>query len=114
MSRITTHVLDLSTGAPAAGIAVTLAIMRGADQWEVLSTRKTDRDGRIRDFLPDSHSLQTGTYRLTFDTIPYSETRQTASFFPSVQIAFAIADPNSHYHVPLLLSPFGYSTYRGS
>lgn len=122
MSAITTHVLDTSTGAPAAGIHVRLET--GADNtaentgaatdsgWRELATGVTDADGRIRDLGPDQ--VPAGHYRLTFDTGRYFADRDQPAFFPEVTVAFAIADPEAHHHIPILLSPFSYSTYRGS
>ena len=109
MSPITTHVLDTSAGKPAGGIGVTLEFFAQDQQsWMKLGQGKTDTDGRIRDLLPDNHSLAAGFYRLRFDTGAIS------AFFPQVSIQFRITDSRQHYHVPLLLSPYGYSTYRGS
>ncbi|HEY3999433.1 MAG TPA: hydroxyisourate hydrolase [Candidatus Xenobia bacterium] len=110
MSGITTHVLDTSKGRPAAGVAVLLERLEGS--WKELSRKTTDADGRVKDLLRDP--LQTGKYRLTFDTGAWLASQGTQGFFPEVAITFEIHDAASHYHVPLLLSPFGYSTYRGS
>ncbi|GAB2650142.1 hydroxyisourate hydrolase [Saccharopolyspora gloriosae] len=106
MSAVTTHVLDAALGRPAAGIAVRL---EGAD---LVADGVTDGDGRIGDLGPDA--LPAGDYRLTFDIGAYFAARGTDTFYPQVQITFRIADPAQHHHVPLLLSPFAYSTYRGS
>jgi 5-hydroxyisourate hydrolase len=103
MAGITTHVLDTSKGRPAAGVAVTL--FHGRD---VLFDGETDADGRARVLEPDR--VQRGIYRLVFDTGAY----HPAGFFPEAAIMFRIEDVTQHYHVPLLFSPFGYSTYRGS
>jgi 5-hydroxyisourate hydrolase len=103
MAGITTHVLDTAKGKPAAGIAITL--FRGRD---VLFDGETDADGRARVLEPDR--VQSGVYRLVFDTAAYNP----HGFFPEASIVFRIEDVTQHYHVPLLLSPFGYSTYRGS
>ena len=102
MSQVTTHVLDTAAGRPAAGVAVRLE--RDSDS-TVLAGGETDTDGRIGDLGPEL--LEPGTYRLRFDTSARS------GFFPEVVVAFAVTD-DAHVHVPLLLSPFGYSTYRGS
>jgi len=106
MSAITTHVLDTATGRPAAGIHVTLAVH--LNDWRTIGHGTTDPDGRLR-ALTDGIELQTATYRLTFATGEYN-----AGFFPEVSVVFRVEDPNAHYHVPLLLSPYGYSTYRGT
>jgi 5-hydroxyisourate hydrolase len=113
MSGITTHVLDTSRGRPAAGIDV--ALERLADGlWESLGRGRTDADGRVRALLADGRPLVPGPHRLIFDTAPYFAALGTRSFYPQITIAFEVADPGEHYHVPLLLSPYGYSTYRGS
>jgi 5-hydroxyisourate hydrolase len=111
MSAVTTHVLDASRGTPAAGITVRLEQIDGAG-WTAIAEATTDADGRIRDLGPDR--LTAGDYRLTFETSAYFADRGVETFYPQVQIAFRISDPEQHYHVPLLLSPFAYSTYRGS
>ncbi|MDP8981276.1 MAG: hydroxyisourate hydrolase [Acidobacteriota bacterium] len=109
MSPITTHVLDTAAGRPAAGISAVLDIL-GSDgvTWNLLGQSVTDADGRIRSFLADGRALLPGLYRIRFDTSHQSR------FFPEVTIEFRVDDPAQHYHVPLLLSPYGYSTYRGS
>ena len=111
MSPITTHVLDTAAGRPARGVPVTLEFFADG-AWTTLGSGVTNADGRLPGLLPDMHVLQPGTYRLTFDTAVYFAGQ--ASFYPYVQITFNLADASQHYHVPLLLSPFGYSTYRGS
>lgn len=110
MSPITTHVLDTAAGRPAAGIAVRLD-RQGADgSFLELARGRTDADGRCKDLLPEG-AIEAGVYRLVFDTSAYLGSE---GFYPEVPIVFSIAAPGEHYHVPLLLSPFGYSTYRGS
>ena len=109
MSGITTHVLDTSRGRPAAGVGVRLE-HGGAE----LAHGRTDADGRLRDLLPDGMPLQPGVYRLVFDTGAYFREAGVEAFYPHVSIDFEIRDAAQHYHVPLLLNPFGYSTYRGS
>ena len=111
MSAVTTHVLDTSLGRPAAGVGVRLDRVSGGVVQEIASGA-TDDDGRIRDLGPDR--IESGTYRLTFDTAAYAASSGQDCFFPEVTITFAITDPTAHHHVPLLLSPFAYSTYRGS
>lgn len=106
-SPITTHILDTALGRPAAGVPLTLEYQDGAS-WRVLGQGTTDADGRNRALIEKS-ALRTGTYRLRFDTAAYVE-----GFYPYVEIVFVVADTAQHYHVPLLLSPYGYSTYRGS
>lgn len=108
MSGLSTHVLDAVNGTPAVGIRV--ALFRDSDG--EISTAATDADGRIAELLPGP--IDSGTYRLSFDTGQYFESLGTPTFYPEVSISFTVADPLAHYHVPLLLSPFAYSTYRGS
>lgn len=111
MTHISTHILDLSTGTPAAGVAVTLEHADG-EVWTVRGRGNTDGDGRIRDaFGPVTGA---GRYRLTFATGAYFAARSLTSFHPEVVVVFEIRDARQPHHVPLLLSPFGYSTYRGS
>ena len=110
-SPITTHVLDTALGKPAAGVQ--LVLERVDDGHGVLARGVTDADGRVADLLAPG-SLAAGTYRITFDTAGYFAATDRQSFYPSVSVVFEIRDPAQHYHVPLLLSPFGYSTYRGS
>lgn len=112
MSGITTHVLDTARGRPAAGVSVLLSRLDGGAA-EVVGRGQTDEDGRVRNLL-DSASLAPGTYQLTFHTRRYFESHGLPVFFPHVSIAFEVAEGEQQYHVPLLLSPFGYSTYRGS
>ena len=110
-SHITTHVLDTGSGRPAAGISVTLHRLDGG-RWVQLAAGSTDADGRVADLGPES--LASGTYRLGFDTGSYYAGLHTATFFPEVTLTFEVDGDQAHYHVPLLLSPFAYSTYRGS
>ena len=114
MSAITTHVLDLKSGLPARGVAVRLEIQRGERGWTSLGDRVTDDDGRVRDFIAPGTRIDPGLYRLTFRTGDYFRAQGTAAFHPEVVVSFEISDPSKHHHVPLLLSPFGYTTYRGS
>ena len=113
MSGITTHVLDTARGKPAEGVAVTLEI-HTEDGWRNLGNAATDPEGRARRLLPEGAALMTGTYRLTFATGAYFRDLGFEGFYPEASIVFDVRDANQHYHVPLLLSPFGYSTYRGS
>ena len=108
---LSTHVLDATTGRPAAGVLVRLE--RSADGgWSPEGEGQTGADGRFR--LPDEAAASPGVYRITFGSGAYFEARGTASFYPEVTVTFEITGPDGHYHVPLLLSPFAYSTYRGS
>jgi 5-hydroxyisourate hydrolase len=112
-SPITTHVLDTSRGAPAAGIAVTLERDVARTGWASVGAGVTDADGRLRT-LAVPGSLLPGAYRITFDVDAYFRAQRVTSFWRHVAIEFVVRDTNAHYHVPLLVSPFGYSTYRGS
>ena len=112
-SPITTHVLDVAAGHPAAGIDVVLEA-KSDDGFEAIGSGTTDNDGRIADLLPSDHRLIPGVYRLTFHVGPYLEASETAGFYDDIPIQFRVDVPSEHYHVPLLLSPYGYSTYRGS
>ena len=113
MSAITTHILDPSRGKPAGGVAVVLEL-QSAQGWHVLGRGVTDADGRLKELLPPDFKFAPGTYRLTFHTGDYFGAQQVESFYQEITISFIVRDIGAHYHVPLLLSPFGYSTYRGS
>ena len=113
MSAITTHVLNIATGQPAVGIAVKLKRLDGALA-RAIGKSATDADGRVRDLLPPGTHLEVGDYQLEFETGSYFSAHKVECFYPTVRIRFTVRDPAQHYHVPLLLSPFGYSTYRGS
>jgi 5-hydroxyisourate hydrolase len=110
-SHVTTHVLDTGSGKPAADVPVTLNMLDG-ERWVRLAEGVTDEDGRIKQLGPDR--LATGTYSLAFDTGKYFAASGTETFFPEVTLTFGVVETEAHYHVPLLLSPFAYSTYRGS
>ncbi len=111
-SPITTHVLDTSLGKPAAGIPVVLS--RSLDEGTTEIARGlTDEDGRIGDLIGPSDCVA-GEYCITFELSDYYASQEIESFYPRATVEFRVADPTSHYHVPLLLSPYGYSTYRGS
>ena len=111
MTQITTHVLDTARGVPAAGVPVRLERASGPGPEEI-GRASTDADGRVRDIGPER--LPAGAYRLVFDTAGYFAQQRTAAFFPEVAVTFTVDGEGQHYHVPLLLSPFGYATYRGS
>jgi 5-hydroxyisourate hydrolase len=113
MSGISTHVLDTSLGRPAAGLPVVLELETSAGKWKELRRAATDADGRIGHLLPPGDLIM-GTYRLTFDTASYSRANSLPEFYPQVAVTFTVRDPKQHHHIPLLLSPYGYSTYRGS
>lgn len=113
MRGISTHVLDTARGRPAAGIEVTLERQDG-DGWRELRRTATDDDGRVPALLPEGASLEPVTYRLTFETGHWFERQGVDAFYPVASVVFIVRDTGQHHHVPLLLAPFGYSTYRGS
>ena len=113
MSSITCHVLDTSIGKPAPGIQVRLERRAGGQGWQALGQALTDADGRVRAFEP-AEQLSSGEYRVSFDTATYFMRQGQPIFYPRVEVTFQVAAPGEHYHIPLLLSPYGYSTYRGS
>jgi 5-hydroxyisourate hydrolase len=112
MSGITTHVLDTGRGRPAAGVPVLLEREEAPGAWTPVSTGTTDANGRLASLLTTVPGG--GTFRLTFETGAYFEAAGVAAFYPRVVVTFHTTDADEHYHVPLLLSAFGYSTYRGS
>ena len=113
---ISTHVLDTSRGRPAANIMVILERLaaEGVASTLVMTRARTDADGRVRELLADGGSLGVGRYRLTFDTGSYFASAGVEPFYPAVVVTFIVRDTSQHYHIPLLLSQYGYSTYRGS
>ena len=113
MAGITTHVLDTSLGRPAAGVGVTLARREGS-VWVELGRGTTNDDGRCQDLLPPGSSLQQSVYRLSFDSAAYFGARGAPTFYPEVSVVFEVRESTQHHHVPLLLSPFGFTVYRGS
>jgi 5-hydroxyisourate hydrolase len=113
MGAITTHVLDVSRGRPAAGVMVRLERLHGESS-HPLGEARTDSDGRLRTLMGEGATLEPGVYRLTFAVGEYFAANEVETFYPTVQVTFEVNDAGQHYHVPLLVSPFGYSTYRGS
>ena len=112
MSQITTHILDTTKGKPAANVTIAL-LQQAGDNWKEIARGMTNKDGRIADLLPTEMPLELGVYKMKFFTQEYFAQADTASFYPFVEIVFEVAT-TEHYHVPLLLNPFGYATYRGS
>jgi len=112
MSQLTTHILDTTLGKPAVGVSI-LLLQKVKDEWVTLAQGKTNADGRISDLLRPEIVLEKGVYRMTFDTGNYFKNQNVVTFYPVVTVEFEVNDA-THYHVPLLLNPFGYSTYRGS
>ncbi len=113
-SPITTHVLDTTHGHPAEDVPVLLEMSLGSNEWREIGLGVTNADGRLTNLLADNHRLTPGIYRITFDARSYFESKNVAGFYPLIPIIFEVTQPGQHYHVPLLLSPYGYSTYRGS
>jgi 5-hydroxyisourate hydrolase len=114
MSRISTHVLDTARGKPAAAVPVRLDRQDPAGKWSSLAIGQTDPGGRCSQLLPESEPLREGVYRLTFDTASYFAASKQNGLYPVVEITFRVGSGESHFHIPLLLSPNGFTTYRGS
>lgn len=114
MNNISTHVLDVALGKPAAHVPVRLERQDPTGEWRVLSVSQTDADGRCPKLLPANETLRAGAYRLSFDTSTYHLAQKIQGLYPAVEITFRVPDGESHFHIPLLLSPYGYTTYRGS
>jgi len=112
MSQLTTHVLDTSIGKPGRDITIRLMQPKN-DSWQTIAQGVTNADGRIGDLLPAEKKLEPGIYKLVFETGNYFAANNVKGFYPEVEIQFTVTD-DTHYHVPLLINPFGYSTYRGS
>lgn len=110
---ITTHVLDTSRGCPAKDVPVLLEFLSESG-WTEIGRGETDNDGRLRTLIAPGTALRGGTYRLTFDTAAYFQDCGVEAFYPLVVVPFVVREVGGRYHVPLLLSPYGYSTYRGS
>ncbi|MDP2505893.1 MULTISPECIES: hydroxyisourate hydrolase [unclassified Oceanobacter] len=110
---ITTHVLDTALGKPGIAIPVTLS-RQEQDSWTPVSAGQTNDDGRIPGWLDDKPALVAGVYRIRFELDDYFARQSQSAFYPFAEIVFRVEDPAQHFHIPLLLSPFSYSTYRGS
>jgi 5-hydroxyisourate hydrolase len=114
MSHISTHVLDTSRGMPASEVPVRLERQDAAGNWHLLASANTDREGRCKQLLPEGEALQAGHYRLTFETASYYARHKVDGLYPFVGITFVVRKGDSAFHIPLLLSPYGYTTYRGT
>jgi len=114
LKRISTHVLDTALGKPAADLPVRLEQREASGKWAQVSSSKTDADGRCGQLLPDGKEIPSGEYRLTFGTAQYFKSHGVEGLYPVVEITFQARDGEAHFHIPLLLSPNGYTTYRGS
>ena len=114
MSRISTHVLDVSLGKPAKDVSVRLERREHSGDWLVLFSSRTGPDGRCAQLLPANVGLSAGVYRLNFDTASYFQAQDIATLYPLIEVAFHVLEGESEFHIPLLLSPYGFTTYRGS
>jgi 5-hydroxyisourate hydrolase len=114
MKRISTHILDLVHGKPAAAVPVRLEKQNDSGAWQLLSSAHTDQDGRCSQLLPQGEDFSAGVYRLSFETGNYFAQLKISTLYPVVEIVFRTQEGESHFHIPLLLSPNGYTTYRGS
>ncbi len=114
MRRISTHILDLVQGKPAADVPVRLEKQNRSGEWMRLNSTHTDQDGRCTQLLPEDEDLGTNIYRLSFDTESYFARHKIGALYPVVEITFTAQEDESHFHIPLLLSPNGYTTYRGT
>lgn len=110
---LSVHVLNLQDGLPSAAVKVTLEKQAG-QQWNLLNSAATNEQGRITGLYPDGQALEKGTYRVTFKTGEWFKAHKVSSFFPEVPVIFEVDGTVEHYHIPLLLSPYGFSTYRGN
>jgi 5-hydroxyisourate hydrolase len=113
IKRISTHVLDIALGKPAVGVPVRLERREKTGDWCLLASAQTDQDGRCNQLLPDDAALSAGLFRLAFDTGSYFAATKIAGLYPLVEVIFQVRDGETHFHIPLLLSPNGYTTYRG-
>ena len=114
MNRISTHVLDVSRGQPAAGMAVRLERRAASGGWDLVHSARTDADGRCGQLLSEDGALAAGLYRVVFDTDSYFAGQKTEGLYPVVEVTFRVREGEGRFHIPLLLSPNGYTTYRGS
>jgi 5-hydroxyisourate hydrolase len=107
-------VLDTAKGTPASDVPVRLERQEDSGQWKMIGLARTGSDGRCGQLPPEGQQLAPGTYRLTFDTASYFAAQAVRGFYPIVQVTFSVREGETHFHLPLLLSPHGYTTYRGS
>lgn len=114
MKRISTHVLDIAQGRPARDVVVRLERRETSGNWVALASAHTDADGRCAQLLPSDDALCGGLYRLRFDTASYHHAQNVQGLYPVVEVTFQVREGESQFHIPLLLSPHGYTTYRGS
>lgn len=113
MGTLSVHILNQQTGTPPPGVTVTLEKQQQGT-WAMLASGKTDHDGRIKSLYPEDQDMQPGVYKVTFKTGDYFQSQKLSSFFPEVPVLFTVTKTNEKLHIPLLLSQYGYSTYKGS
>ncbi len=112
--QLSSHILDIAEGKPVPDVEIILSKQDKSGNWSVVDKKITDKNGRVKDFLPEEAGVShVGIYKLTYCTAPYFAQRNQQTFYPFIEVVFEISD-DSHYHVPITLSPFGYSTYRGN
>lgn len=111
--QLSSHILDITTGKPAANVTITLSKQTNQEQWIQVDKKVTDSNRRIKDFLKQGGVSNRGIYKLTFYTAPYFKRAGQQSFYPFIEVVFELTD-DDHYHVPITLTPYGYSTYRGN
>ena len=111
--QLSSHILDITQGKPAANVKISLEKQDHKGKWHQIDEKTTDENGRIKDFLPQNEKGNDGIYRLTYHVKPYFEQLNQSTFYPFIEVVFQINN-NDHYHVPITLSPYGYSTYRGN
>lgn len=111
--QLSSHILDINLGSPAPGVKITLAKQDKNNEWKTIDEKVTDANGRVKDFLEENGRDNRGIYKLTYHVGPYFESQKQDTFYPFIEVVFEIKD-NNHYHVPITLSPYGYSTYRGN
>jgi len=114
MKRISTHILDIALGKPATDVPVRIEKQTAPGAWRLLTSARNDQDGRCPQLLPQGEDLSAGVYRLTFDTGSYFALQKIDALYPVVEVTFQVRDGESHFHIPLLLSANGYTTYRGT
>ncbi|WJF89380.1 hydroxyisourate hydrolase [Paraburkholderia bonniea] len=110
---LSVHILSLQTGTPVSGVTVTLEQKEG-DKWQELNHAETNAQGRVTELFPADKTFKTGDYRVVFKTGAYYQSIKQDTFFPEIPVPFRVQNAGQHYHIPLLLSPYGYSTYRGN
>jgi len=114
MKRVSTHILDLVHGMPASGVPVRLEKQNTSGDWQLLTSTHTDQDGRCAQLIPEGAELAAGIYRLSFATGSYHDAQKRPALYPVIEVTFQVREGESNFHIPLLLSPNGYTTYRGS